>query len=960
MKSFKNKILNSFNSDWLKFGFGILLCLFAIFCALSYTPAKDGFIYVSRFFNWCLSYLVGSYLAFAVYLVIFIVGLSMIFSFKKKFKIGFDLTIFGCILIVLGSLIIISNTQTMNIDGVEYLTFNNFQTVYQNTILNNFPDTELFNNSGIIGMFLVALINSGMTNIGSNVIGSIFLVAGTFFALGKISIRFTKIIIEYYQVQFGKKQLQSNDGFNLAKDVNFDTTAINTIKINKEIRKEEVIEESNSAETSTFNDVIKEVPKPIFQTKKIIDNNNIGLVKATFNENEFDSNQNNDITKERNVKTADIRTNDANIIQNSISDTLQSNKETNENINSSINNYFNESANKISDYFTIPKKEDMQVEETNFSAPLIEQENVTISSPCFDEQIIEQPISNNECQVSNGFEDSQIINNVDDNNENNLSKTFTDAEIQRRDELALMKPQNYQENEYSNKIEIKKDKNKEFKYPSSDLLENRDESIGYNENVEVAEARKEKINQIFQDLGVGASIVSYTIGPSVTQYDLQTDKNVSISGLNKYIQDVSVRLGGLDTRFVPIVQGKSSSGLEISNVKRSVVNFKYCVDELNKNNCPKLAIPFGKDISGHFVEADLMEFPHLLVCGTTGSGKSIFIHSVIMSLIMRNSPEELRLVMIDPKRVEFSKYKEIPHLMCPPITDAHKAFVALNKLVELMESRYTLFEKVGVSNIKQYNADALENGKDKLPYVVLICDEFADLMDVNKKCSEPVVRIGQKARAAGIHMIIATQRPSVNVITGVIKANLPVRVALSCSGQVDSVSILNEGGAEKLLGNGDMLIMCPLLSKQGFTRVQGSFVDNKEIKRVCDFLRENGEPDYDPAFLDLEEKSKVSSINASTQQALIENANDELYEEVKRWVVNQEYTSISKIQRTFSVGYPRAEKFFGRLKDEGIVENLSAQNNSKGSKVLVHHVEVTEQSTNPGSSEQSTLEYKEF
>lgn len=973
MGKVKNKIVNLVDSNWLKFASGIFICLLSVFCALSYTPTSDYFIYVSRFLNWCLSFLVGSYLAFAVYALMFLYGLSLIFTTKKRIKINIDLTIFGTSLLIFGSMILMSNSQTLNILDEPYLTFANFQKIFEKTILEDFPQTDLFTNSGIIGMFFVALLNSPMTYIGSNVVGSIILLCGAFFALAKPSIKFAKIIIEYYRATFGKKQLRETAGYNVAKDISYDTNAINAIKINQEAKKEEqaLQEKVETPAAPTFNETRYDSTQEVFQTKRLVDTNSTGLSKARF-DIDGDTHQVEEPIVQETAPQTNSNMSNAYFDAHSAQETVKPQVDVVEQVNAQ--------PRSISDMFTIPKKKvepinesfgilnKESVSEEKFEAnPLNNDETNDFVAPTFDfnSNPSNESLANTQVQNSRIPDSAVMINEpvkpqVEQNNVSNQftheHKTMSQDERAKLDELANRKPEAYFDNEYSNKIEAKVSKPKNYELPSSDLLETRDETKGREENEVVANARLQKINQIFEDLGVGAQITSYTIGPSVTQYDVQTDRNVSVNGLGKYINDISIRLGGLDARFVPIVQGKSTSGIEIANAKSSLVNFKECMDDLNNNNCSKLTIPFGKDISGHYVNADLKDFPHLLVCGTTGSGKSIFIHSVIMSLIMRNTPEELKLVMIDPKRVEFGKYKDIAHLMCPPINDSNKAYVALNKLVDVMEFRYRLFEKTGVSNIKQYNADALENGKDKLPYIVLICDEFADLMDTNRKCSEPVVRIGQKARAAGIHMIIATQRPSVNVITGVIKANLPVRVALSCSSSTDSQTILGEGGAEKLLGNGDMLVMCPLLTKQGFTRVQGSFVDNKEIKHVCDFLRSNAEPEYDPEFVDLEDRSKVTNIDSDEQSAKIEKAFDDKYEEVKRWVVNEEYTSISKIQRTFGFGFPRAGKIFARLEEEGIVAKDTDSNNAKGKKVLVHHVEVVEQSENPGSSEQSTFE----
>lgn len=958
MAKIKEKILNSVTTDWIKAASGILISLLAIFGALSNANSNDYFIYVSRFFTWCLSFLFGSFLTYAIYFLIFLVGMSITFS-TRKIKVTINLTILGIVFLILGTLILIANSQTSS--GDTYLTFNNFEEIFYANILEGFPIVSTFENSGVIGMFLVALINSGMTNIGSNVIGSLFLVAGIFFAFGKVSIKFTKVIIDYYRQTFGKKNIANDSSFNLAKDVSYDTTAINAIKTNQEIKKNleaaksvlktnDVVEKHEKVSATKFNE---RVNNDIFQPKQIFDGNQTGLKKATFSiEGEKELSYEN--VKEETHENASMNSEAFNADFR------------NQNINSA-NTSTHQFGTRISDLFTIPKpKADTVVksepsinESINHNEVKKETDSSKVNISFNNNQALNR--ENIEPKDTSNIEyfNEMTLNKFNNSNESFIEKKEPENKFSREklDELANKKPQFVDvEKEYSNKFELKKQAKKKFDYPKSDLLENRDQTKGMDENIQVADARKQKINEIFADLGVGANIVSYTIGPSVTQYDLQTDKNVSISGLNKYINDISVRLGGLDTRFVPIVQGKSTSGIEIANAKSSLVNFKDCLEKLDEEERSKLTIPFGLDISGKFIAGDLREFPHLLVCGTTGSGKSIFIHSIIMSLIMRNSPEEMKLIMVDPKRVEFGKYKDIPHLLCPPINDSSKAFNALNKLVDVMEARYTLFEDTGVSNIKQYNQEALENGRDKLPYIVLICDEFADLMDTNRKCSEPIVRIGQKARAAGIHMIIATQRPSTNVITGVIKANLPVRVALSCSSYIDSTTILGESGAEKLLGNGDMLVMCPLFTKQGFTRVQGAFVDNKEIKKVCDFLREHGDTEYDPLFLDLEEKSKVP-IDLDEQGQKMNKAFDDKYEEVKRWVVNEEYTSISKIQRTFGFGFPRAGKIFTQLEEDGIVAKESDPNNAKGRKVLVHHIETVTQSENPGSSEVTTMDY---
>ena len=442
-----------------------------------------------------------------------------------------------------------------------------------------------------------------------------------------------------------------------------------------------------------------------------------------------------------------------------------------------------------------------------------------------------------------------------------------------------------------------------------ELLADRSSEKDDQKNIEVCDARLEKINEILNDLKIGAKIVSYQIGPSVTRYDLQTERGVSINGFEKYISDISIRLGGLEARFVPLIQGKTTSGIEIANANRSLVNFKDVFTHLPQKKPGQFYIPFGKNISGDYIHADLAEFPHMLVCGTTGSGKSIFMHSVILSLIMRSSIEELRLIMIDPKKVEFTKYRDSPHLLCPVISEPTEASATLLRLADEMEERFDLFQEYDVSNIKQYNEYARENNLEPMYYIVLVVDEFADLIETCKTISQPIQRLGAKARAAGIHMIIATQRPSTDIITGSIKANLAIRVALMTSSVTDSVVALGEGGAEKLLGNGDMLVSCPLISKQEKVRVQGCFVDNNEIIRAVRFIKEKYPLDYNPKFLNLLEKTRLNTEDFGVIHP--SNNEDERYEEIKRYIMeNKENCSISMIQREFSFGYTRSMKIF--------------------------------------------------
>lgn len=498
--------------------------------------------------------------------------------------------------------------------------------------------------------------------------------------------------------------------------------------------------------------------------------------------------------------------------------------------------------------------------------------------------------------------------------------------------------------------------------PSNALLETYETSEALEANTEVAEQRMALINQIFIDFKVRASIENYVIGPSVTRYNIKYEPNVPYRAVENIVKDIAIRLGGVAVRFEAIVEGSPYSGLEIPNARITTVSFKDVYDALPDVKKHPTAIAFGKNILGEVISADFNSFPHILVAGTTGSGKSIFIHSIISTLIMRNSPDMLKLVLVDPKRVEMVKYRDIPHLLCPIVNEPHKAKPLLDKLVEEMNKRYDkLAEGDGFQDIKEYNEYAEEHGLEKIPTIIAILDEYGDLVNTCKEISQPVILIGQKARACGIHMLIATQSPSTDIITGSIKSNLPTHVALRTANSPQSVIILNEGGAEKLLGKGDMLVQSPVVSTVGLVRAQGCYIQGKEISRICGYLREHYETQYDENFLNLEEEATQNAqmiiANGGTIGGTVPMDNQEelKYQSIKSFVMTQQYTSISKIQRDCSVGFNRAGRIFNRLVNEGIVSNESEGN--KGSKVLVHDGGANYDSDDniPVSDEQSEI-----
>ena len=482
---------------------------------------------------------------------------------------------------------------------------------------------------------------------------------------------------------------------------------------------------------------------------------------------------------------------------------------------------------------------------------------------------------------------------------------------------------------------------KKYEYPPVDILAEYSNEDYIEKNTILADERLKIINQTFENFKVGASAISYTIGPSVTQFDIQMEPTETVASVRKIINDLSSRVGGVLARFEEIVAGRSTSALEIANNEPATVGFKECLLDLPKIKSEKerLLIPFGKNISGKVISARIDQTPHMLVAGATGSGKSVFIHSLIMTLIMRNTPSEVKLMIIDPKRVEMSKYRDIPHLMCPIITDYDEAKVAMDKLVQEMENRYDLLVETGCSKLSDFNEVAADYGYEPLPVLVVIIDEYADLVEGAKDIATPVVRIAQKSRAAGIHLVIATQRPSVNVITGVIKANLPTRVALSVASPADSLTILGSGGAETLLGRGDMLVDSPLISNQGLVRLQGAFVDDKEIIAVARFLKQRYPTEYMEEFLDLKDRSAAGAEFGG----LIRQEKDERYDEIKAWVLTQDYISINRIQTNFGMGFSRASRIFNMLKDNDIVESGGESNSAKGSKVIASDMRSPEE-----------------
>ncbi|MCH5210318.1 MAG: DNA translocase FtsK 4TM domain-containing protein [Oscillospiraceae bacterium] len=447
----------------------------------------------------------------------------------------------------------------------------------------------------------------------------------------------------------------------------------------------------------------------------------------------------------------------------------------------------------------------------------------------------------------------------------------------------------------------------------------------------------EKLISVLKDFGVNAKLVQVTQGPTVTRYEISPETGVKLSKIVGLADDIALNLA-VSTVLVAPVPGKAAVGVEIPNNKVSSVTIREMLDsDVFKKSKSKLTFALGKDIGGKVVVGDIAKMPHLLIAGATGSGKSVCINTMIMSLLYKAKPDEVKIIMVDPKRVELGVYNGIPHLLVPVVTDPKKAAGALNWAVTEMMHRYDLFTEAGVRQLDSYNKLMEKDGGEKIPQLVIIIDELADLMMVAaKEVEDYIVRLTQLARAAGIYLVIATQRPSVDVITGLIKANVPSRIALAVSSQVDSRTIIDKGGAEKLLGKGDMLYN-PAGARSA-TRVQGAFVTDAEIEAVVEFIKENsGETHYSE---DLEEEIERHATGENGVTPDTEEDGDALLPEAIELAVSLGKISTSMVQRRLGVGYSRAGRIIDQMEARGII---SGANGSKPRDVLVSHADIAVQ-----------------
>lgn len=477
-------------------------------------------------------------------------------------------------------------------------------------------------------------------------------------------------------------------------------------------------------------------------------------------------------------------------------------------------------------------------------------------------------------------------------------------------------------------FEQKKQESKEYKYPPLDLLSKKGGfpeggDISYNSSV---------IKRTLHTFGIPVEMSEVNVGPTVTQYTLKPAEGIKLSKITALQNDLALALASPTIRIEAPIPGRSLVGIEVGNKKRAVVGLREILDTDEFKNSPApLLMAIGKDVKGTPTFADLAEMPHLLVGGTTGSGKTVCLNSIILSLLYRNSPDEMKLILVDPKRVEFPIYSNLEHLLCPVIYDANQTLVALKWLVGEMERRFTVLAAGHSRDIISYNQKMEKKGEDKLPYIILIIDELADLMSVKgKEIESYIVRLAQMSRATGIHLILATQRPSVEVITGLIKANITSRIALKVGSLVDSRTILDSSGAEKLLGKGDLLLLSKEFSKP--KRVQNPFISENEIKKVINWITDSNlaiketTDEIEEGFLEteVEDNSLMSELTKSaeapeTQMDNFYSKEDPMYEEAKRTVISSKKASTSLLQRRLGIGYARAARLMDILEERGVV-----------------------------------------
>ncbi len=561
-------------------------------------------------------------------------------------------------------------------------------------------------------------------------------------------------------------------------------------------------------------------------------------------------------------------------------------------------------------------------------------ENKQEESESDDQPIHKDIFANKKVKISNG---------------NEIEEEPEKPKIKSIDELKKVNTQQ-QEEQPSNQIqeqEPEKEKvdvtNPQYKLPPLDLLNKPKNNNNSMDNAAI-EANIVKLEEVLKSFNVIAKVVEVHIGPTVAQYELEIASGTRVNKITTLSREIALALSKKDVRIEAPIPGKSTVGVEFANDKPTSVSFYEIMNSkvMQQNQDKKLMVPLGKSIMGDIGVCEINKMPHMLIAGTTGSGKSVCVNGIICSILMRAKPDEVKLAMVDPKVVELSVYNGVPHLMCPVVSDPKKAAVLLAKMVAEMEHRYQQFSESGTKKIEGYN-EYVEKWnkknpdvqKKKMPYIVIIIDELSDLMMVAaKEVEDSILRITQKARAAGIHLIVATQRPSTEVITGLIKANIPSRIAFAVGSGIDSRTILDQVGAEKLLGKGDMFFLP--IGMNSPIRIQGSFITDDEIQRIIDYTVEQQKASYEDTFMNLE-KEEPKDTGLVDGDPVEVDSEDSLYDEIVNFVIKNQKASASLLQRKFKIGYNKAATMMDELEENGIIGPPTG--NSKPREVLVQFSE---------------------
>ncbi len=561
------------------------------------------------------------------------------------------------------------------------------------------------------------------------------------------------------------------------------------------------------------------------------------------------------------------------------------------------------------------------------------------------EQLAEQlTINLNDDSDNDGKRKDKKLKKYDHTNDDLIPFNINGRVKDKKEEKEKSNPDEIEANLFKEEQETKEEKVKQvlqlehtltvedehYEFPPIQLLAEGDKKTVKGGKKAVADTAT-RLQKTLYSFGVSAKVENVSVGPAITRYELKPAEGVRVSKIANLADDIALSLAAETIRIEAPIPGKQAVGIEVPNKENEIVPLRDIIDSDSfKNHKSKLAFALGKDVAGEEVVADIAKMPHVLIAGATGSGKSVCINTLIASIIYKAKPSEVKLVMVDPKVVELSVYNGIPHLLIPVVTDPKKAAGALAWAVQEMVNRYSLFASKNVRDIKGYNAALEEEGEgQKLPQIVIIIDELSDLMMVSPKdVEDSICRLAQMARAAGMHLVIATQRPSVDVITGIIKANIPSRIAFSVSSQVDSRTILDMAGAEKLLGKGDMLFYPAGAPKP--TRIQGAFISDKEVEKIVDFIKNNSEATYNDDILQQIENSNSTDKEIDSQDE--DDNTDPLLMDAIDVVVETGQASTSFIQRRFKVGYARAGRIIDQMEERGIISGFQG---SKPREVLM-------------------------